>query len=207
MTKVAAVIFDIGNVLIEWQPERYYDRIIGPDRRRAFFGAFDFHGLMNKIDECAPFAPTINAAMSETPEWAQELAILRDNWCDLAQPEIPHSVRLLTALKSNGVPVFVLSNFGAENFPMSQEQFPFLTLFDRFYISGRMKMRKPHAEIYDAVERDCGLPPEQLLFADDRQDNIDAAHARGWQTHLFDDPKAWAACLVSAGVLTADDAR
>ena len=204
---IEAVVFDIGNVLIEWQPERHYDRLIGAQRRRAFFEAFDFHGLMNRIDEGAPFAPTIEAAANATPDWATELLILRDHWCDLAQPDIPHSVRLLHALKARGVPVFALSNFGAENFPLSETQFPFLKTFDRTYISGRMKMRKPHAEIYAAVEEDCGLPANRLLFVDDRQDNIEAARARGWQTHLFDDPEGWATCLVNHGLLTPEEAR
>ncbi len=207
MTDVQAVIFDIGNVLIEWQPERHYDRLIGEDRRRAFFTTFDFHGLMNRIDEGAPFAPTIDAAARATPDWADELSILRDNWCDLAQPAIPHSVRLLQALKTRGTPIYVLSNFGAENFPLTQGQFPFLSLFDRFYISGRMKMRKPHAEIYQSVEADCGLPAGGLLFADDREDNIEAADARGWQTHLFQHPEGWAERLVRAGLLTEEEAR
>ncbi|WP_306115801.1 MULTISPECIES: HAD family phosphatase [unclassified Roseovarius] len=206
MTEVQAVIFDIGNVLIEWQPERHYDRLIGGERRRAFFDEFDFHGLMNRIDEGAPFAPTIDDAAREAPTWATELLILRDNWTDLAQPAIPHSVRLLRALKERGVPVFVLSNFGAENFPVSQAQFPFLTEFDRFYISGRMKMRKPDPAIYAAVEADCGLPAQSLLFADDRAENIDAARARGWQTHLFTTPESWADCLVAAGLISREDA-
>ena len=207
MTQVQAVVFDIGNVLIEWQPERYYDRVIGPARRQAFFAGFDFHGLMNRIDEGAPFGPTVTAAAATHPEWAEELRILRDNWCDLAQPAIPHSVRLLRALRENTVPVFVLSNFGAENFPLTQAQFPFLDLFDRFFISGRMGMRKPDPAIYRAVEEDCGLPPEALLFADDRQENIDTALARGWQGHLFTDPDGWAACLVAAGLLTTEQAQ
>lgn len=206
MTEVQAVIFDIGNVLIEWQPERHYDRLIGAERRKMFFEAFDFHGLMNRIDEGAPFAPTIDATASATPAWARELLILRDNWGDLAQPAIPHSVRLLRALRARGIPVFVLSNFGAENFPVSQAQFPFLEEFDRFYISGRMKMRKPDPAIYLAVEADCGLPPQSLLFADDRDDNIEAAQARGWQTHLFTSPANWAECLVTAGLLNEDEA-
>ena len=206
MSQIEAVVFDIGNVLIEWQPERHYDRLVGPDRRQAFFSAFDFHGLMNRIDEGAPFHATISDAAATHPDWAGELSILRDNWRDLAQPAIPHSVRLLRALRSKGIATFILSNFGAENFPESEAQFPFLREFDRRYISGEMGMRKPQMAIYAAVEADCGLPPNALLFADDRDENIDAARVRGWQTHLFETPQGWADCLVTAGLLTRDEA-
>lgn len=206
MQQVEAVVFDIGNVLIEWQPERHYDRLIGPARRQAFFAGFDFHGLMNRIDEGAPFAPTITAAAHENPDWATEICILRDNWGDLAQPAIPHSVRLLQALRTRGIPTFVLSNFGSQNFPETEAQFPFLRAFNRRYISGDMGVRKPDPAIYAAVEEDCGLAPRSLLFTDDRDENIEAARARGWQVHLFEHPAGWAECLISAGLLTPEEA-
>ncbi len=206
MTQVQAVIFDIGNVLIEWNPERYYDRVIGEDRRRAFFAGFDFFGLMDRIDEGAPFAETVEAAAVAHQDWGAEIRLLRDEWCDLAQPAIDHSVRLLRALRGRGVPVFVLSNFGAQNFPWSEAQFPFLAEFDRRYISGEMGLKKPDPAIYAAVEADCGLAPGALLFADDRADNIEAASQRGWQVHLFDTSAGWAQCLVDAGLLDKEQA-
>ena len=205
--KPQAVIFDIGNVLIEWQPERYYDRVVGEARRRAFFDSYDFFDLMNRIDAGAHFHETIEAEAILTPEWADEIRILRDHWTELAQPAIPHSVRLLKSLKARKVPVFVLSNFGAQNFPLTEAAFPFLRKFDRRYISGEMGLIKPDPAIYAAVEADCGLPPESLLFADDRADNIEAARARGWQAHLFTDPQGWADCLVAAGLLIPEEAQ
>lgn len=206
MTQVEAVIFDIGNVLIEWQPERYYDRMIGTDQRRALMAEVPFFDMMNTIDAGAPFGDTVEATALAHPDWAGAIRLVRDAWCELAQPAIPHSVRLLRALRARGVPVFVLSNFGAENFPLSEAQFPFLREFDRRYISGEMAMRKPDPAIYAAVEADCGIAPEALLFADDRDDNISAARARGWQTHLFETPAGWAECLIRAGLLTKEEA-
>ena len=206
MTQISAVLFDIGNVLIRWDPEGYYDRAIGPARRAAFFEAFDFFGLMDRIDAGAPFSATVEAEAMANPAWGAEIRALRDDWCGIAQPAIPHSVRLLKALKAKGFPVFALSNFGSGNFPWSARQFPFLTLFDRSYISGEMGLIKPDPAIYEAVEADCALPPGTLLFADDRADNIAAAAARGWHTHLFEHPRGWADCLVHHTLLTKDEA-
>lgn len=206
MTKVEAVIFDIGNVLIEWQPERYYDRTIGQARRKAMFGAVDLHAMMDEIDAGAGFYQTIAATAQANPNWRAEILEWGDKWCDLAQPAIAHSVRLLRALRDTGIPVFALSNFGAQNFPLSAAQFPFLADFDRRYISGDMRTSKPGAEIYRRVEKDCGLAPSGLLFADDRHDNIATAMARGWQTHMFETPQGWADCLVSHGLLSKDNA-
>ncbi|QYX56650.1 HAD family phosphatase [Roseovarius sp. SCSIO 43702] len=199
---VRAVIFDIGNVLIRWHPEGWFDARIGPARRASLFGAVDIHAMMQRIDAGAPFGATIEETAIAHPGWTAEIRAIRDHWTEIAQPAIDGSVRLLHALRRAGVPVFALSNFGAENFPLSEAQFPFLRDFDRRYISGRMGLAKPDPAIFAAVEADCGLPPETLLFTDDRADNIAAARARGWRTHLFTTPDALAACLTSHDLIT-----
>lgn len=206
MTRPEAVIFDIGNVLIEWQPERYYDRVIGEDRRRALFAEVDLHGMNEKVDLGGDFTQVIYDTAEEYPAFRAEIRMWRDNWLELAQPEIPHSVHLLRQLRAKGVPVFALTNFGIGSFDYAVPHFPFLDEFDRRYISGHMQVVKPDPQIYEMVETDCGIAPEKLLFADDRADNIAAAEARGWQGHLFETPAGWAARLVAAGLLTESEA-
>ena len=203
---VQAVVFDIGNVLIEWQPERFYDGVIGEDRRRAMFAAVDLHGMNDRVDRGENFRDVIYAAADADPEWRDEIRMWHDNWADMAKPAIPHSVRLLRALRANKVPVFALSNFGIQTFALAEEVYPFLTEFDRRYISGHMSVIKPDVKIYEMLEADCGVPPDGLLFADDRIDNINAANARGWQTHHFTDPAGFAARLVAEGLLSKQEA-
>ncbi|MEP2533885.1 HAD family phosphatase [Shimia sp.] len=206
MTRIDAVIFDIGNVLIEWQPENFYDRTIGEARRKAFFAATDMHTHHLQIDIGASLPGLIQSLLPRYPEWQEELRMWNDNWNDLAAPAIDHSVRLLYALKRSGVPVFTLTNFGHDNFPISQQAFPFLKEFDREYVSGRLKLVKPDPAIYAHVEQDCGIAPERLLFADDRPENIAAAADRGWQVHQFEHPQGWADRLVAEGLLSKEDA-
>lgn len=202
-----AVIFDIGNVLITWKPEDRYDEIVGPERRHDLFAQVDLHGMNERFDRGEDFRVVVEETAAEYPEFAHEIMIWHDRWLDLASPVIDHSVRLLRALRAKGVPVFALSNFGVDTFAMTEKRDTFLTEFDRRYISGHMGVTKPHPEIYKMVEDDCGIAPEKLLFADDRHDNIRIAEERGWQTHLFTTPEGWADRLVSAGLLTADEAR
>jgi 2-haloacid dehalogenase len=201
-----AVIFDIGNVLIEWQPERYYDRVIGPDRRKAMFAEVDLHGMNDRVDMGEHFTETVYAAAEACPKWRTEIRMWHDHWIELAQPDIPHSVRLLRALRARGVPVFSLTNFGIQSFDYAATQYPFLREFDRQFISGHMKVIKPDPKIYQMVENECGLPADALLFTDDRPDNIDMARTRGWQTHLFEGPGGWADQLVNHGLLTRSEA-
>ena len=203
---IEAVIFDIGNVLIEWQPERFYDGVIGEDRRRAMFEAVDLHGLNERVDMGENYHDVFYAAAQNQPEYGDEIRMWHDRWIEMATPIIPHSVRLMAALQAKGVPVFSLTNFGIETYDHAATFYPFLRNFDRDFISGHMRMIKPDPSIYAAVEDACGIAPAHLIFADDRADNIAAAKARGWQTHLFEGPQGWADRLVAEGLLSKAEA-
>lgn len=204
---IRAVVFDIGNVLIRWDPEAFFDREVGEARRRALFAAVDLHAMNARIDAGADFRATLTETARAYPAFAVEIHMWRDRWTDLAHPPIEHSVRLLRALKARGVPVFALSNFGAANFELSRAKHGFLDLFDRSYISGRLGLTKPGPGIYEALEADSGVAPEALLFTDDRDENIATARERGWQVHLFEGPRGFADRLVAEGVLSAKEAQ
>ena len=200
--KQQAVIFDIGNVLLGWDPEGFYDRVLGEERRRALFEAVDLHGMNLSIDAGALFRETIYATAEANPDWGPEIRMWYDRWDEMASPVIEGSVALLRALRAAGVPVFALTNFGVHSFASAVERLPFLNEFDRQYVSGRMGVIKPDPRIYAMVEEDCGLPPTALLFTDDRADNITEAARRGWRTHQFESWQGWARRLVAEGLLT-----
>ncbi|MEO9684254.1 MAG: HAD family phosphatase [Tateyamaria sp.] len=203
---IKAVVFDIGNVLIQWQPERFYDSVIGETRRREMFAAVDLHAMNDKVDMGAHFTDTVYACAEDYPEWRDEIRMWHDRWIEMATPVIDHSVRLMTALQAKGMPVFSLTNFGIQSYDFAATHYPFLRAFDRDFISGHMQVIKPDAQIYQMLEDASGLSGADLIFADDRADNIEAAAARGWQTHLFEDPQGWADRLVSEGLLTSAEA-
>jgi 2-haloacid dehalogenase len=206
MAEERAVVFDIGNVLIEWQPEQFYDHAIGREARTRMFAEVDLHGMNEAVDRGAPFRETIYATAALYPAWEAEIRLWHDNWIDMASPAIPHSVRLLQALKARGVPVFALTNFGDDTFAFAERHYPFLGEFDRAFVSGRLRMTKPDPAIYAAVEAGTGRTGPELLFTDDRVDNIAVAVARGWATHHFDGPAGLAARLVAEGFLTREEA-
>jgi 2-haloacid dehalogenase len=204
---VEAVVFDVGNVLIEWQPERAYDALIGQARREAMFAELDLHDMNNDVDLGAPLKDRVYAFAEENPKWRDEIRMWHDNWFDLASPAIDHSWRLLRALRKRGVPVFALSNFGDDIWDRASEHYEILKEFDRYFISGKLGHVKPFNRIYEIVEEDSAIEPDRLLFADDREDNIAMARARGWKTHLFIDAQGWAERLVSEGLLTTEEAK
>lgn len=202
-----AVVFDIGNVLIEWQPERFFDSIIGADRRRAMFATVDLHAMNDRIDRGEGFRDVIAETAQATLDWHDEIMLWHDRWLDMASPAIDHSVRLMASLQCRGVPVFSLTNFGIQTYDLAATRYPFLRAFDRDFISGHLAVIKPDATIYSVLEETSGIAPQALLFADDRPENIAAAAKRGWQTHHFTGPQGWADRLLSAGLLTKEEAQ
>lgn len=203
---VRCVLYDIGNVLLDWRPEAFLDRYVGAERRAAFFDAVPMMEVNLRIDAGAPFRENLDALVAEHPDWTEELTLWRDRFIETLGPVQDHSVRLLRALRRAGVPVHALSNFGEETFEMAEREFPFLEEFDQRFISARMGVIKPDPAIYAAVEDALG-GPDGLLFVDDRPENIDAAIARGWQGHLFEGAKGWAVRLVSEGLLGEEAAQ
>lgn len=201
-----AVVFDIGNVLIEWQPERHFDAKFGRARREALFEKVDLHGMNDRVDMGETFRDVVFETADKYPEFRAEIINWHDDWIKMASPVIDHSVRLLRALRANDVPVFALTNFGIQTFEFAETQYPFLGEFDRRYVSGHMGVIKPDPKIYEMFEADCGVDPRALLFADDRADNIDMAASRGWQVHLFEHPQGWADRLVAEGLLSEGEA-
>jgi 2-haloacid dehalogenase len=202
---IQAVVFDIGNVLIEWQPERFYDAQIGPARRRAMFAEVDLHGMNDRVDRGETFREVVYETAETYPQWRDEIRLWHDRWLDMAAPVIDGSLRLMQALQARGVPVFSLTNFGIQTYDLAARHYPFLRAFDGDYISGHLGVIKPDAGIYHALESRSGLDPSALLFTDDRTENIAAAAARGWHTHHFTGPEGWARRLLAEGLLHQED--
>ena len=198
----AAVVLDIGNVLVGWDPVGVYDRAIGPEARARLFAEVDLEAMNLEVDRGRPLADAVAERAARHPAHAAHSALWQARWPEMFAPVIAPSVAALRALKSAGVPVFALSNFGRETFAMAEAAHDFLRLFDRRFLSGELGTLKPEPTIYAALEAATGLSGPALLFADDRAENIAAAAARGWRTHHFSAPAAWTARLVQEGLVT-----
>lgn len=202
---IEAVVFDIGNVLVEWHPERAFDALIGVDRRRDLFAKVDLTAMNARVDLGEDIAAVVSEVADRHPEYRDDILLWNTHWVDMLTPDIPGTAKLLRALRKRGVPVFALSNFGISTLALADKIYPVLTEFDARYISGHMKVMKPDPTIYEVVERETGLEPASLLFTDDRGENIEAAEKRGWQGHLFDGPEGLSARLLVEGLLRAED--
>ncbi|NOX74691.1 MAG: HAD-IA family hydrolase [Alphaproteobacteria bacterium] len=200
------VLFDIGNVLIEWQPERFFDRIMPPEDRKRMFATVDLHAMNDCIDRGGDFRTTIYETADRHPEFTAQIRLWHDRWIDLATPAIPRSAALNRALRTKGITTAILSNIGHKPFVIASTRYPFLDEFDHHFLSGPLQTIKPEPQIYAAVEAHFNRPANRLLFADDRIENINAAHARGWRAHHFTSAQGWAETLVTLGLLTEQEA-
>jgi len=198
---IKAVVFDIGNVLMEWHPDKVYGELI-PDvaRRKAIFEEVGLDEMNLDVDRGAPFKETIYAKADAFPQYGDLIRAWHDRWIEMAQPLIPKSWEILRKLKSQGMPVFALSNFGVESYEYAKSVYPELDEFDVEFISGRLRMIKPDIGIYAHLEEETGLSGADLVFFDDRLDNIEAAQKRGWHGFVFTSPDQMAIDLKGLGL-------
>ena len=185
------VVFDIGNVLLNWDPDGLYAaHLTDPAAREAFYAEVGLHAMNLEIDRGAPLHASVEAAAAAHPDRAALLRLWASDWESTLDGAIEGSVRILRDLQAQGIPCVALSNFGAETFVRAELLFPFLKAFDRRFISADLGLVKPDPAIYAVVEDGLGLSGGALFFTDDRAENIAAAAARGWHTHHFSDPEA-----------------
>ena len=203
---VEAVVFDIGNVLVEWRPEAFYDAAIGRDRRARLFAEVPLATMNETVDLGRPLDEAVADLAARHPDWAAEIGFWDSRWLEMFAPALPGSVAALAALKAKGVPVFALTNFGNETLVRADAAYPFLRDFDARFVSGELRLMKPDPAIYAALEAGTGIAPDRLLFADDRVENTAAAAVRGWHTHLFQGAAGWIDRLVAEGLLTEEEA-
>lgn len=203
-----AVVYDLGNVLLRWEPDRLYRELIpDPAARAAFFAETDISGMNEAVDRGHPFKEAVAAKIAEFPHHAALIQAWHDRWTDMAHEIIPLTARTIRHLRSQGTPVFALSNFGFDTFDFAATIYPELMEFDRHYISGRLKVIKPDPRIYQILEEDSGLSGEDLIFFDDLPANIEAARARGWHGSVFTEPERMIAELGDLGLLDPENLR
>lgn len=198
MTRFDAYLFDLGNVLIRWRPERLLADILGSaEAVRAFSDAIDLPALILAQDRGLSVAEAEARVAARAPQHLDAFRTYERRWVETIDGEIAETAAFLDALRSEGRPVFALSNYAAEHMVWSEPHYPVLTRFDGRVISAHEGTIKPEAAIFETAIRRFGLTPERTLFIDDRPENTAAARALGFAAHTFDmdRPHALAAAL------------
>lgn len=204
------VVFDLGAVLIDWNPRYVYRRFSSDENRIDFFLKEIATGEWNsRMDAGELFQSAIDERVTEFPEWKEWLQAWRDHWPTMLHNSIPESVTVFGEVvdrRRQGFlkGVLALSNWEANTFKIAQARFPFLNDFDGRLISGEERMIKPDPRFFRLLMERYGVVPEKALFIDDVAKNIEAANKLGFQTHHFTDPANLRPRLIELGVLLGD---
>jgi 2-haloacid dehalogenase len=184
---VTAVVFDLGGVLIDWNPEYLYSKLIpDPEERRIFLGTVCTLEWNYSMDAGLSVRDEVARLASEHPEHADLVNAWWDRWPEMLGDEVPGTRAIAERIVTSGVPLYALTNWSSETWPLGLRGFPFLSdLFDGIVVSGDEGFAKPDARLFAVLSDRYGLDPETTVFVDDSPANVAAAAALGFQAHVF----------------------
>ncbi|WP_327752672.1 HAD family phosphatase [Sphingobium sp. SJ10-10] len=202
---IAAVIFDVGNVLYHWNPRILYERLIDDDQALdAFLNdvvTLDWH---LQHDRGRPFAETSAELIARHPAQADLIHLWGEQFIDSVGPAIAGMPEIVRELDDCGIPLFGITNFSDEFWPpFHAREAALFAPFRDIVVSGVEKVVKPDPAIYRLALERFGLHAAQALFIDDREENVIAAEAEGMRGHLFRDAATLRDELAALGLIDA----
>ncbi len=198
-----AVLWDVGNVIVRWDPRALYAKIFKEpadlDRFLSHVCTLDWHV---EHDRGVSFADNAAPLIARFPQHAAEIRAWDERFDEMLSGPIPETVSVIEALAARETPQFALTNMPQSKWPLVQAKSP--AHFGHFrdaVVSGDEGVIKPHRRIYEIVLERTGLAAHDLLFIDDSAANIAAAAEMGFHTHHFTDPAALREAVASHGLL------
>lgn len=183
---ITTAVFDLGGVLIDWDPRHLYRKLFEDAAEMEAFLAEVCNGEWNgRQDEGRPFAEAVAELSARHPQQRDMIAAYHDRWPEMLGGAIDDTVAILAELQSLGRPLYALTNWSAETFPHARERFDFLAWFDGLVVSGEEGVKKPDPEIFEILLRRHGLDPAGTVFIDDSAGNVAAAGALGFEAVHF----------------------
>lgn len=201
---IRAIIFDFGGVLIEWDPRNLYRHYFSqPEKIEQFLSDVNFSQWNIEQDRGRPFAEGIAVLSAQYPHYATYIHAFGERWDETLVGTIDGTVKILRELKQAGYPLYALSNWSAETFPIARRKFDFFDAFDEIILSGAVGMVKPERGIFELLLQKIGRPAHECLFIDDALANIQQADRMGFKTILFKSPQQLRAELQELKLLPA----
>ena len=200
--KVWAVVFDLGGVLIDWDPRHLYRSLFDGDEAamETFLATVCTPDWNRQQDTGRPWSEAVATLIADHPAQRELIIAYWARWPETLGDAIEPAVAVLADVRAAGVPVYALSNWSAETFPLARPRYPFLDWFDGIVISGDVRAAKPDRRIYEALLERYGLRPDTVVFIDDVAENVAAAEALGIRSILFTDAPALRRELAGVGL-------
>ncbi len=200
--KIEGAVFDLGGVVVDWNPRYVYRDIFTGDEAKVeyFLSTVCPMSWNGQQDAGQTIAEGTEERVALFPEWEREIRAYYARWIDMIRDPIPGTTGVIAALKAKGLPVWALSNWSAETFPLVRHSVPAFDLFNKIFISGEYKMIKPDHRFFRAALDEIRMPADKLVFVDDNLANVAAAVELGFIALAFTDAARLKADLGTLGL-------
>lgn len=209
MTIYKNIIFDLGNVLIEWNPDVVYKKYFVGDiaKMNRFYKETGIHEANAEMDRGRPFQEALTELSNKFPQYREPIQLWKSEWLNMVGGPIGESIKILDLLYTQGYSLFALTNFAAETFfthIRHNHRYAFLDYFKDIVVSGVEHVIKPEPEIYKILLARNKLDPKNCIYIDDNQINLPPAQNLGMAVIRFTSSKQLKKDLESLGVFCGD---
>ena len=189
MKKITSVVFDIGGVLIDWNPRHLFRKVFENEEEMEWFLANVCTYEWNVQQDGGKLFSVATAELQQKfPEYSDKIALYYGRWEEMLDGEIIGTVEIFRRLKSAGMPLYALSNWSHEAFPVSYNRYSFMKEFDGLVVSGYEKLLKPDHAIYRVLMDRYSINPAESVYIDDNKPNAIAATELGFNAIHFSSP-------------------
>lgn len=199
---VRGVVFDVGNVIVRWDPRTLYSKIFPDPAERDWFLAnvctMEWH---TRHDAGVSFADNRAPLIARFPDHAAAIRAWEERWWEMFSGPIAETEAVIEALHRRGVTLMGLTNMPASTAKGTFAMSPAFGRLSDIVVSGEVGLAKPDPRIFELTARRAGLTPSELLFVDDSRRNVEAAAAVGFDVHHFDAPATLQPALAARGLL------
>jgi 2-haloacid dehalogenase len=203
MTQINTIVFDLGGVLIDWNPEYLYSRIFpNEEERKWFLSTICTLDWNEQQDAGRTLEEGTEHLVKKYPDHEASIRAYYGRWKEMLGGPIHETVEIFRQLKFNtSCKLYALTNWSAETFPVALELYDFLHWFDGRLVSGEEKVRKPFKEIYQLLIDRFGIDPKKAIYVDDNIRNVLPARELGFTGIHFRTPELFREELKNLGVL------
>ena len=200
--QVRGVIFDLGGVVVDWNPAYVFRDVFAGDeaKMRRFFTEICPQSWNAEQDAGHSVARATEQRVALFPAWEKEIRAYYGRWIEMIGGAVPGTTELIGELKALGLSLYALSNWSAELFPLVRHRFAAFDLFDRIFLSGDYRLIKPDPGFYRAALAEIPLPKESLVFVDDNPDNVAGGENVGLTSLPFTGAEPLRAALHALGI-------
>jgi len=206
---LTAAVFDLGGVLIDWDPRHLYRSLFDgdDDAMERFLAEVTTPAWNAEQDAGRTWQDAVDLLVAQHPDRRDLIVAYRERWTDMLAGPIDGTVEVLADLRRTGVRLAAITNWSAETFPVAKRRYAFLDWFETIVVSGEEGIVKPDPRIFRLVLERTGMRATSTVFVDDSRTNVAAAGALGFATILFTDPATLRSELEALGVLRALSSR